>query len=560
MSTPSRIEIEMQGLGRILLNRNVSVPVYQRSYAWEDEHVRDLLNDITEAISGSENEYFLGSIVTTNNKSPRAEVVDGQQRLATATILLAAIRDHFYITKDYERANTISSDLLSKKDLKTLTLIPKLKLNDADHDFFASRILLPPTDPGRGIVATKPSHHRIARAAYLAEGHIARMAKAKDATELLTDLVGYLTDSVKVIWVQVPDDANAFMVFETLNDRGLTLAITDLLKNHLFGLSGNRLGEVQRAWVSMTSTLEAVDEDEVALTFIRHYVSSSYGFVREKELYAEIKRRVDTQPKAVAFASALEKNAHKYAAIVNTADALWVKYGDTCRKHMETLRALRMIQIRPLILSVLDTLKDSEVKATLRNMVSWSVRFLVHGGLGGGTLETHYCQAAKEIRAGTLTTASQLFNKLKSVIPNDVQFRDAFVTAAVSKTYLARYYLRALEQHRRGDSDPELVPNDNADVINLEHVLPQTPSTAWKHIPLEEQVVLVKRLGNLALMKTKINTKVGNDGYPFKKQYYRGSQYALTSSIATESTWDRAAIDRRQNIMADLAVKTWPVK
>ena len=153
MSTPSRIEIEMQGLGRILLNRNVSVPVYQRSYAWEDEHVQDLLNDIAQAIASSESEYFLGSIVTTNNKPPRAEVVDGQQRLATATILLAAIRDHFHTSQDLERANTISSDLLSKTDLKTLTPIPKLKLNDVDHDFFANRILLPPTDAGRAFAA-----------------------------------------------------------------------------------------------------------------------------------------------------------------------------------------------------------------------------------------------------------------------------------------------------------------------------------------------------------------------------------------------------------------------
>lgn len=560
MSAPSRIEIEMQGLGRILLNRNVSVPVYQRSYAWEDEHVQDLLNDIAEAIGGSENEYFLGSIVTTNNKAPRAEVVDGQQRLATATILLAAIRDHFHNSKDFERANTISSDLLSKKDLKTLTLIPKLKLNDTDHDFFANRILLPPTDSGRTISESKPSHHRIARAAKLAKEHIEGIAKSKDATERLTDLVAYLTDSVKVIWVQVPDDANAFMVFETLNDRGLTLAITDLLKNHLFGLAGHRLGEVQRAWISMTSTLEAVDEDDVVLTFIRHYWSSSYGFVREKELYADIKRRVDTEPKAIAFASALEKNAYKYAAIVNAADASWVKYGDTCRKHMDTLRALRMIQIRPLILSVLDTFKDIEVKATLRNMVSWSVRLLVHGGLGGGTLETHYCQAAREIRDGLLTTGGQVLNRLKSVIPNDVQFRDAFAVATVSKTYLARYYLRALEQQKRGDADPELVPNDNAEVINLEHVLPQTPSSAWKHIPVEEQVVLTKRIGNLALLKTKINAKTGNDDFSLKKPHYKRSQFILTSSMATESIWDRAAIDRRQSLLADLAVKTWPIK
>ena len=357
MGTLSAIAIELEGIGRILLNQNLSVPVYQRSYAWEDEHVTDLFNDINNAMRDAANEYFIGSIVTTKNQAARAEVADGQQRLATVTILLAAIRDYFYETNDKERAQSITSDVLHKKELKTLTLIPKLQLNDADNDFFVNRILLPPDDPKRSVNPTKPSHIRIDRAATLIRKQIGSLATGRDATERLTDLVQYLTDSVKVIWVRVPDDTNAFTIFETLNDRGLTLAITDLLKNHLFGLAGNRLGEVQRSWVSMISTLEAIEEDNIILTYLRHYWSSRHGLIREKDLYADIKKRVNNQVRAVSFASELERNAHIYAAVVNTTDSYWAKYGDTCRKHMETINTLRMVQIRPLILSVLDSYK-----------------------------------------------------------------------------------------------------------------------------------------------------------------------------------------------------------
>ena len=414
MRKSTAISIDLHGIGRILFNRNVSVPIYQRSYAWEDEHVTDLLTDVATAMRDGAHEYFIGSIVTTQNEALRAEVADGQQRLATVTILLAAIRDFFYETGDKERANTITTDLLHKKDLKTLALIPKLKLNDDDNEYFTRRILLLPDDAERAQPITKPSHARIDKAAVLAREYVIKLASGRGATDKLTDLVDYLTDSVKVIWVQVPDDTNAFMVFETLNDRGLALAITDLLKNHLFGLSGGRLGEVQQAWVSMTAAIESIDEENAVLTFLRHYWSSREGLVREKDLYADIKRKINNQTRAAAFAKELERNAHIYAAIVSSSDILWNQYGDSCRKHMETLNALRLTQIRPLLLSIIDNFDAANVRKAVRNLVSWSVRFLVHGGLGSGAIEHHNCAAAKEIRSKTITNAPQLLRRLAS--------------------------------------------------------------------------------------------------------------------------------------------------
>lgn len=560
MEPLKNINIDLMGVGRILFNRNLGVPLYQRSYAWEETNVLDLLTDIQGAKQEGAHEYFIGSIVTTKNKTARPEVADGQQRLATATILMAAIRDHFYTGGDKERAATITSDLLHKKDLKTLELIPKLKLNESDNDFFANRILLNPDDALRVISPSKPSHYRIQKAAEIAKNHVAAIAAMPDSTDRLTDLVEYLTDSVVVIWVQVPDDTNAFRIFETLNDRGLTLAISDLLKNYLFGIADNRLPEVQRAWTSMIGTLESIEDENSVVTFMRHYWSSKQGLVREKDLYISIKKRIASKTQAIAFANELEKNAKLYTAILNTTDTLWDKYGATCKGHMETINLLGMIQIRPLILAVLENFAIKEVQASIKNMVSWSVRFLIHGGLGGGTLENHYCQAAKEIRESKIKTAVQLFKKLKSIIPTDAQFKTSFMTAAVSKAYLARYYLRAIEQQEMGEKDPELVPNANTEVINLEHILPQNPSKAWAHISVDDQTALLKRIGNLALMKSRINIKAGNDSFAFKKTFYASSKYHLTSMIATEPSWDQKSIDARQIHLADLSLKTWPLK
>ena len=561
MAVQNGIGIELVGIGRALLNKQLAVPFHQRSYAREDKHVLDLFSDIAYAIERGEPEYFLGSIVTTKNFTNRPEVVDGQQRLATITILLAAIRDHFYNKNDLERATNVSITYLYIKDLLSIEAIPKLRLNDADNEFFLKRILADPVSSDRGIEPTKESHKRIARAAELAKQHVANISSQPDDIARLAKLVEYIRDSLKVIWVSVPDDSNAFTIFETLNDRGLALAISDLLKNYLFGIAGNRVSEVQQRWVQMIGTLEALENnEEITVTYIRHLWSSKYGLTREKDLYSEIKKHIRDKDQSLQFASELAENAKIYAAMLNPNHEFWTKYGPTARDHMATLNLLRMIQIRPLVISVLDKFSPDETKKALRLMVSWAVRFLIVGGLGGGTLESHYSQRAMEIRSKKIETASQLSAKLGDIVPTDARFKDEFLGASVSKSYLARYYLRVVEKQARGELEPELVPIDNSEIVNLEHVLPQTPSNLWKHISDEDKLLYTDRLGNLALLKNKINTDAGNDSFAFKKGFYEESKYVLTKKLAKYAQWDVDAIVKRQKELAELAVKAWPLK
>ena len=164
------------------------------------------------------------------------------------------------------------------------------------------------------------------------------------------------------------------------------------------------------------------------------------------------------------------------AAINNTDHELWAEYGPTSRGHMDTLNQMGMVQIRPLILSILAGFSPAEVKKSLRLFVSWAVRFLVVGGLGGGgTLGSHYAHGAKEVTDGTIKNTSQLLKAMKDIIPADARFEAEFAVATVSKPILARYYLMALERQARGESQPEFIPNPNEEQINLEHILPQNP-------------------------------------------------------------------------------------
>ncbi len=96
MSTAlERIDIDKETLGHALIDRRLDVPKNQRSYAWEEEHVTDLYKDLAGEINAGNPEYFLGSIVAVATGDGHVEINDGQQRLATTAILLAAIRDFF---------------------------------------------------------------------------------------------------------------------------------------------------------------------------------------------------------------------------------------------------------------------------------------------------------------------------------------------------------------------------------------------------------------------------------------------------------------------------------
>ncbi len=186
------------------------------------------------------------------------------------------------------------------------------------------------------------------------------------------------------------------------------MAVSDLLKNYLFSLAQDRLEEVQQKWLLMTGILEAVANEEILVTYMRHFWSSSNGPTREKALYGGIKQRITSKQSVIDFAEDLYRNSSLYAAILNPSQELWDTYGPTTREYMSTLNLLGMEQMRPLIMAVLDNFSPVEVRLSLKVMVSWGVRFLIVGGFFGGGMGDFYSQKAVEIRKGIRTTVRYL--------------------------------------------------------------------------------------------------------------------------------------------------------
>lgn len=559
MASISQLQIDLDGIGHILSDKHLGVPKYQRSYAWEKQNVEELLLDLSDAIRAKAGEYFLGSIVI-QGADANLEIVDGQQRLATTSIVIGAIRDFLFENGDSARAEQLEGKFLLSRNLRSQAIEPRLTLNADDNDFYRKAVLSRPSEDDRKVKPSKESHERILAARNYAADFIRKLtATTQNSSDLLIDWAEYIELHAKVIFVRVADDSNAFVIFETLNDRGVELSIADLLKNYLFGRSGERVEESQFNWHKMLGALETVGGDAVLLSYIRQTWSAENGITREKELFGAIKAKMTSEQAAIDFGKGLATNARLYAAMLNPKHEIWNQYGDTARGHIETLANLRLEQFRPLLLAILRSFNGGEVEKALRYLVSCSVRFLIHGGLGGGTLEKNYCDSAQKVLRGEIKTCTALASELNKVVPTDSEFLTSFASARVSKPYLARYYLQALERQASGEKQPELVPNTNANEVNLEHVLPQNPSSAWGKIEPEVANAFFNRLGNLALMKQKVNSDIGNAGFDAKKSALTDSQFELTKTIAGRDNWMPEDIEGRQTELAALAVKAWPI-
>lgn len=561
MTVSSKIGIGHEALANILKTQELSMDSNQRSYAWEKGNVEELFQDIQEAIANNEPEYFLGSIVVTSSEK---HVVDGQQRLATTAIFIAAIRDYLLENSDEERAKDLERDYLFRRDFRTQEIISRLTLNGRDNDFFKKRILSRPDSPERRASpeANRDSHVRIIHAAEVAKERV-KLITAPFAPSLraekLSDWLDYLNERARVIQITVPDDANAYTIFETLNDRGVDLSISDLLKVNIFNVADDRFNEASTRWESMIGTLESIGGEDLTKTYIRHLWVAMRGPTRERELLAEIKKYLTSKQAAVDLAVNLAENAKFYTAILNPRHPHWGT-NETLSSLITDLNALGAVQLRPLLLSIMKSFLPSEIEKSLRNLVSWSVRFLIYGGAGGGTLERYYSERAKSVWNGNIKTADALTADMENVLPTDVEFAEAFTNARVSRSNLARYYLRAMELKHSG-SDPCLVPNPETDAVSLEHVLPESPDSGWG-IKLEIAQAFYKRIGNLALLSTPINNdaQYGNKDFSTKKPYLANAPFKLTKEIGDYSEWNPDTIAQRQEALAKLAVKTWPLR
>lgn len=558
------------GLGELLANNEFIVPTYQRSFAWTDDHVKSLLTDLSGAMkrftTGKGDAYFLGTIVVIERtKTKSLEVVDGQQRLATTSIFLAAIRDyHLKISKDRAAA---SYDLyLRTHHIPTGKHHARLRLNEVDDRCFSRMIVEQPAKRQQQKWSV-PSHKRILGAYQCCVDFIESIAgtnSPKNTIEFLFQMTEFIKSNAQVIKVVVDDEADAFTIFETMNDRHVYLTVADLLKNFLFGTSGDQIDTAKGNWREMQGVLGSLKgKKDRTVDFIRQQWGSMHGLVREKELFRDIKNKVTDEDDAIELSAVLAQQASDYVAVLNPLHEMWDGYGNATRHALETFNTLRVERIRPLLLAILYRFNKDEVVKALCFLRSAAVRIVVTSGISGSVEELIF-QIAAKVHHREITKASQLA-KTMQFVPSDTVFKSVFATINVTKTTLARFYLQEIQDAATDVTDDERVIDRDEKRVDLEHIIPLAASERQKHWPelsADLGAALCKRLGNQTLMSKKQNSSLNGKSFSEKlKAYALCRGIALTHSISRDyTTFGEEQVNARQAKLADLAVLAWPIK
>jgi Protein of unknown function DUF262 len=236
-----RYEAGRQTLGALLSTTSprIEVPEWQRSYSWTTEEIEAFWQDLTgfdarypgDTIIGEE--YFLGSIVLVTGGATNL-LLDGQQRLATATILLSVLRD---ARRHYsgDAAARLQNKYISDFDDATNTTTHVLTLNVYDRDFYRSEIQDEPQSRPLQVTPTLKSHGLIRKARQYFADRVSEEGKKRGGGEAAFQwnlrVSRVLCDHMSVVAVSSTDEDNAAEVFETLNDRGIGLSTPDLLRN-----------------------------------------------------------------------------------------------------------------------------------------------------------------------------------------------------------------------------------------------------------------------------------------------------------------------------------------
>ena len=296
----------------------------QRDYSWGEEEWDDLWQDILGTVTpDGEPAHYMGYLVLQTTDDKQFDIIDGQQRLTTLSILvLAALGQLKRLLQRGEDAERMQQRLDGLRQsyigyLDPVTLVPqsKLTLNRNNDDYYQT-YLVPLADrlPRRGF---KASEHSLRKAFEWFDRRIESFAvETEDPGLAIARLVDTMSDRLFFTVFTVADELNAYKVFDTLNARGVRLSATDLLKNYLFSIlhrDGSREHELKvldDRWERIVNRLGA----ESLPDFLRVHWISRHTFVRQSELFKTIRSSVSARRQVFVLLQTMEEDVDTYLA------------------------------------------------------------------------------------------------------------------------------------------------------------------------------------------------------------------------------------------------------
>ena len=537
------------------------VPPYQRDYAWTEEAWEDLWNDILDLRRQTEGHHYMGALVVQGQTDREFTIIDGQQRLATLSILSLAVIDKLHRMAgrgideeaNLERTKQLRNRFIGEKDPASLIESSRLNLSRVDDAFYQDYLvqLRPPLNP-RGLAQSNARLWECFR--YFSERLDALDDVQEDGEAIARILSETTARGLLFILITVEDEFDAYTVFETLNARGLELTTADLLKNYLFSkvrVQGD-LDALQRRWQALIATVV----QERFSDFLRYHLLCEQAGIRKERLFKLIRDRVTTSEQVFDLLGALEARAELFSALADANHEFWMERPEA-KRYIRDLVLFRARQVTPLLFAAWERFSPDDFIRVLKLASVVSFRYLV-SRRNPNRLELVYSDAAKAILDGHAARPGAVFARLRPIYVDDGAFESNFAVYSINprgRKKLLKYILCRLEEDAGGIArDPEAEP------ASVEHILPQNPAGDWTEgfSPLEQEAA-VNRIGNATLLESAVNRAIGSASYADKRPAYERSAYALTRQVSemAPEEWTFAFMEKRQQHMAQRAVRVW---
>ncbi|WP_448059639.1 GmrSD restriction endonuclease domain-containing protein [Cellulomonas hominis] len=541
------------------------VPIYQRLYSWQEPECEQLWSDILRAGSSAKlGAHFTGSIVyvargqSTNTSAEPDLLIDGQQRVTTVTLILAALAERLDGLPEGEREPI---DGFSPKKIRNRYL-----LNDDEDGERAFKLILSQSDKDALIAILQgaaPSADLVTRVV----DNLAFFRQKVSDPGLDLAVVCRGLDKLVVVDVKLERGVdNPQLVFEAMNSTGKKLSQADLIRNYvLMDLTPKEQEKLYTAyWRPMEQEFVGAADSQFD-ELVRHYLTIKTGSIpRQADIYEAFKDH------AAAFSASgetiqslvveLRQYARRYAAI-----ALGKETDAKLRRAFKDLDQIRADVVFPFLLEAysdfeLGTLDRDELHAIVQMVTSYVFRRAVcriptnslnktFAGFSAAVRKDHYVDSVK---------AHFLGMKSYRAFPTDAEFRQALVTTDLYNFRRRSYLLRLLEN--RGRKEPVTVED-----YTIEHILPQNEnmSKEWRGALGEQwqdvQAKYLHTLGNLTL--TGYNSEYSDHPFAAKRDMeggFKDSPLRLNKGLGQLTEWNVAEIVKRAERLSSEAVAIWP--
>ncbi|WIV57328.1 DUF262 domain-containing protein [Amycolatopsis nalaikhensis] len=534
-----------------------TIPRYQRPYAWTTEQAGEMFDDLLAASQAKDSlsesdPYFLGSIVLVKaEKHPRAEVVDGQQRLTTLTVLLSVLRD--YVSPGF--AASLEKRIFQEGDpVKGTADQPRLRLKDQDQGFFEKYIQeRAGNDLLSGLQDVRPdSRLRLVENALVFKSRLSALPSA-DRERLVSFIYGY----TYLVVVATADFESAYRIFSVLNERGLDLTHTDILKSEIIG----KIPEADQdaytnKWSHEEDDLGRSDFGDLFSHIRMVYAKTKARESILKEFRASVLHRVPDGKKfiddvLVPFSDAFEVVTRaSYAGGPGAEEINWL---------LGWLKQLDNTDWVPPAISYFS--RPTADSAAL-------LRFLV---------DLERLAASMLVRRVDITRRVERYGRVLDWMEKDhdlysaespLQLSGEEQTETLAKLGAEIYTVTRIRLYVLLRLDSALSDGgagyDGYPLISVEHVLPQSPAagSGWTStFTAQERAYWVHRLANLVLLSRRKNSQASNLEFEAKKtKYFEKTSwppFVLTSQVLATDGWTPAVLEERQEILLKVLSNLW---